>query len=146
LALFASVPVDAQVGAKAKQRILNQQQKKQQKQADAVDRFLAMSPQQRRKALDKLPPAQQRRILQRLNEVELLSDDERTLLQGRAQTLRAMAVERQRAVRAELQNLRKLPREDRRRRLGSEEFNQNFSENERQLFYDVFGQPGQQEE
>jgi len=145
LALFAVAPADAQNGAKAKQRILNQQQK-QQKQADAVERFLAMSPAERRQALAQLPPARQRQILQRLKTLELLSEDERGLLRGRLQAFSGLQPDRRRAVRAELQNLRKLPREDRQRRLGSDQIQQNFSEDERRLLYDVFGQPAAQEE
>ncbi len=146
LALFAVAPADAQVNAKAKQRILNQKQQKQQKQADAVERFLAMSPAERRQALAQLPPARQRQILQRLRTLELLSEDERGLLRGRLQAFSSLVPERRRAVRAELQNLRKLAPEDRRRRLGSDEVQQNFSEDERRLLYDVFGQPPAQEE
>lgn len=141
LALFAVSPADAQVRAKAKQRILEQQKRKQQKQADAIERFLAMSPEERRKALAQLPPARQRQILQRLKTLELLSDDERALLQGRLQVFSGMTVDRRQAVRAELRNLRAMPRDDRRRRLDSDEVKQNYSEDERQLLYDVFGQP-----
>jgi protein-tyrosine-phosphatase len=149
LVLFAASPADAQIRAKAKQGIINQKQlkqQKQQKQADAIERFLAMSPDERRKALAQLPPQRQRQILQRLRTLELLSEDERNLLRGRLQDFSGMTVDRRQAVRGELQNLRKMSREDRRRRLGSDEVKQNFSEEERQLLYDVFGQPEQQEE
>jgi hypothetical protein len=140
LILFAASPADAQIRAKAKQRILNQQKQKQEKQADAVERFLAMSPEERRQALAQLPPQRQRQILQRLSALELLSDDERTLLRGRQQAFTSMTAVRRQAVRAELQNLRKLSREDRQRRLASDELQQSFSEDERQLLNDVFGQ------
>jgi hypothetical protein len=140
LVLFVSAPADAQVRLKAKQRILNQKQQKQQKQADAVERFLAMSPEERRQALAPLPPARQRQILLRLRALELLSEDERNLLRGRLQAFSGMTVDRRQAVRAELQNLRKLPRDERQRRLDSDEIQQKFSEDERQLLYGVFGQ------
>ena len=146
LALFAVCPADAQVRAKTKQRILEQKQQKQQKQADAIERFLAMSPEVRRQALAQLPPARQRQILRRLAALELLSDDERTLMRGRLQSFSGMTVDRRQAVRAELRNLRAMSREDRRRRLGGDEVKQNFSEDERQLLYDVFGQRAQQQE
>jgi len=146
LALFTVAPADAQIRAKAKQRILNQKQQKQQKQADAVERFLATSPEERRKALAQLPPARQRQILQRLNTLDLLSEDERGLLRGRLQAFSSLQPDRRRAVRAELQTMRKLPREDRQRRLSSDEIRQNFSEDERQILYDVFGPPAGQEE
>ena len=143
LGLFAAPHADAQVRAKAKQRIL---EKQQQKQADAIERFLAMSPQERRAALAQLPPARQRQILQRLQALELLSEDERNALRGRQQAFTSLPPLRRQAVRAELQNLRRMSREDRRRRLGSDEIKQNFSEEERQLLYDVAGDRPPQEE
>ena len=146
LGLVAVPHADAQIRAKAKQRILEKQQQKQQKQADAIERFLAMTPQERRAALAQLPPARQRQILQRLQALELLSEDERRALRGRQQAFTSLPPLRRQAVRAELQNLRRLSREDRRRRLGSDEIKQNFTEEERQLLYDVAGDPPAQEE
>lgn len=147
LAALAGMPADAQtVRQKAKQRILEQQKKeqqkkgKQQKQADALERFLQMSPQERRQALAQLPPARQRQILQRLAALELLSEDERELLRGRLQAFSGLPPARRQAVRAELQNLRRMTREERRRRLDSDSLKQNFSEEERQLLYNVAGQ------
>jgi hypothetical protein len=87
----------------------------------------------------------QRQILQRLNALDQLSEDERGLLRGRLQLFSGMRAARQQALRAELQNLRQLSREDRRRRIGSDEFKQTFSEEERQLLYDVFGPPDDQQ-
>lgn len=147
LGLVASPKAEAQVRAKAKQGILKQQkQAKQQKQNDAIERFLAMSPEERRAALAQLPPQRQRQILQRLSTLELLSEDERGLLRGRLQAFSGMTVARRQAVRAELRGLRAMSKDDRRRRLASDEFQQNFSEDERQLLNDVFGQSAQQEE
>ncbi len=143
LGFFAAPHADAQIRAKAKQRIL---EKQQQKQADTIERFLAMSPQERRAALAQLPPARQRQILQRLQALELLSEDERNALRGRQQAFTSLPPLRRQAVRAELQNLRKMSREDRRRRLGSDEIKQSFSEEERQLLYDVAGDRPAQEE
>jgi hypothetical protein len=139
LAVFAAPQADAQIRAKAKQA-------KQQKQADAVERFLAMSPAQRRRALAQLPPVRQRQILQRLAALELLSDDERNLLRGRQQAFASMTPLRRQAVRAELQNLRGMSREDRAKRLASDELQQNFSAEERQLLNDVFVAPADREE
>jgi hypothetical protein len=141
LGLFAMPPADAQIRAKAKQRILE----KQQKQADAVDRFLAMSPAERRQALAQLPPARQRQLLQRLKALELLSEDERNVLRGRQQAFTSLLPARRQAVRQELQNLRKMSRDDRRRRLASDDLKQNFSEEERQLLNDVAGDQPPQE-
>lgn len=139
-------PADAQLRAKAKQNILKQKAK-QQKQADAaIERFLAMSPEDRRQALAQLPPQRQRQILQRLSALELLSEEERTLLRGRLQAFSGMTAVRRQAVRAELRSLRAMSPEDRRHRLAGDEVQNNFSEEERQLLNDVFGRPAPQEE
>jgi hypothetical protein len=137
--LLAGAPAEAQtIRAKAKQRILEKQQAKQQKQADAVERFLAMNEDERRQALALLPQPRQRQILRRLAELDLLSDDERTLLRGRMQNFAALPVGRRQALRGELQNLRGMNREERRQRLASPGLRESFSDEERQLLNEVF--------
>ncbi len=139
------VPAQAQLRPKAK-AILKQKQAKQQKQADAVERFLAMSPEDRRQALAQLPPAHQRQILQRLNALELLSPEDRQSLRGRMQAFSDLPAGHREAVRVELRSLRAMSNQERRRRFDSDEFQRIYSDDERQLLRDVFGQPRQQEE
>jgi hypothetical protein len=117
------------------------QQLKQQKQVDPIDRFLAMSPAQRRQALQQLPPDRQQEILRRLRNLELLSDSERKTLQGRLKDLQSLPQERRQAVRRELQNLRSISPADRQKRLSSDELKQNFSPDELRLLNDVMAQP-----
>ena len=126
------------------QKQQTRQQKQQilkQKQADTIDRFLAMNPAERRQALQQLPPDRQQQILRRLRNLELLSNNERQALQGRLKDLQSFPQERQQAVRRELQSLRSMSPADRRARLSSEELKQSFSPDELQLLNDVMGQP-----
>ncbi|MEO8100397.1 MAG: DUF3106 domain-containing protein [Acidobacteriota bacterium] len=149
------VPADAQLlprakgKAKGQQGIIDQKQLKQQKQAkqaDVVERFLQMSPEDRERALAQLSPDRRRQILRRLRAVELLSDDERKMLRGRLQAFSGMPPDRQEAVRAELQTLRSLSPPERRRRMTSDEIRNNFSDEERQLLFNISGPPPAQEE
>jgi hypothetical protein len=153
LAVGTGVCAHAQVGipragkgkAKQGQGIIDQKQLKQQKQDAIVERFLQMSPEERKEALKQLPPARQKLIMQRLQTLELLTDDERRMLRGRLQTFAGLEPNRRKAVRAELQNLRAMSPADRRRRLASDEFQRSFSNEERQLLYDVSGEKPDQE-
>ncbi|MEP6961345.1 MAG: DUF3106 domain-containing protein [Acidobacteriota bacterium] len=152
LALGALAPIEAQIriprGGKATQGNVNQKQSKQDKQAkqaELLERFLQMSPEQRRTALEQLPPARRRQFFQRLQTLELLSGDERRMLHGRFQAFSGLPGVRQKAVRAELQNLRGMTPAERRRRMASDEIRNTFSEEERQLLYQVGGRPPAQE-
>ena len=114
---------------------------KQAKQAAVLERFLQMSPQARAQALQQLPQARRRQILDRLNTIEMLSDDERRTLRGRFDQFSGMRLERRQAVRTELRQLRGLTAEQRRARLASPELREQFSEDEIQLLDEVAGQP-----
>jgi hypothetical protein len=126
-------PLTPQEKAKALRQL------KQLKGAPAIERFLAMTPQQRERALAALPPERRQQILARLQALELLSDDERELLRGRLQAFTSLPPARRQAVRREIQALRALPRPQRLRRLESPELRENFSEQELQLLRDVTG-------
>ena len=52
-----------------------------------------------------------------------------------------LPLERRQAVRQELQYLRSLKPEDRRRRMTAEDFRRNFSPQELDLLFDVTGEP-----
>lgn len=114
---------------------------KQAKQAAILERFLQMSPQARAQALQQLPQARRRQILERLNTIEMLSDDERRTLRGRFDQFSGMRLERRQAVRTELRQLRGLSSEERRNRLASPELREQFSDEEIQLLDEVAGQP-----
>jgi hypothetical protein len=114
---------------------------KQARQAAVLERFLQMSPQARARALQHLDPQRRRQILQRLNTIELLSDDERRTLRGRFDQFSGMRLERREAVRTELRQLRGLTPQERRNRLASPELREQFSDDEIQLLDEVAGQP-----
>ena len=143
---LAVVPATAQVVPRAnilKQKQLKQkgkQQGKQGKQPDAIERFLAMPPEQQRRMLQQLPPERRRQLQQTLRAMELLSPEERNLLRGRAQRFADFPPERQGALRDEIQYLRRLMPEDRRRRMNADDFRQKWSSDELQLLDEVTGQ------
>lgn len=129
------VPAMAQGGARLKQKQL-----KQQKQQDAIDRFLAMPPEEQRRMLQQLPPERRRQLQRTLQALELLSPDERNLLRGRIQRFAAFPQARRQPLRAELRYLRGLKPEDRQRRMASDDFRQKYTPEELQFLQEVVGQ------
>ncbi len=130
-----SVPSMAQDGARIKQKQL-----KQQKQQDAIDRFLSLPPEEQRRMLQQLPPDRRRQLQRTLQALELLSPDERDLLRGRVQRFAAFPQDRRPALRAELRYLRGLMPEDRQRRMASDDFRQKYTPEELQFLQEVVGQ------
>jgi len=118
---------------------------------DPVDRFMKMSPEQREKALSKLPPQRRENIERRLNELEKLPPEARTRLMNAAEMLRAMPPERQQMVRQALRRFQQMPEErhavvqtemqkmepltdeQRRERMNSEEFRNRYTPAEQQM-------------
>jgi hypothetical protein len=107
----------------------------------AVERFAQMSPEQREKALARLPPARRQQIEQRLQAYEKLSPQQKQRLQERLEAFQSLPPNRRVAVRQELQYLRSLPPAQRRARLRGPAIEQNFSPEEQQLLRGSFGQP-----
>jgi hypothetical protein len=123
-----------QAKQQAKQAIVGQKQLQQNLAAGAtLERFLQMTPQNRERALAKLPPARQQAILQRLGALSVLSPEEQQQLRGRYQAFLDLAQDRRQAVRGELKDLRQMPRKERQARLNSEDLKQKFSESEIEL-------------
>jgi hypothetical protein len=79
-----------------------------------LDRLERMSPEERRRALEKLPPERRQRIEERLRQYESLTPEERERLRRQFEQFRQMPPERQQALRELYQRFRELP-EDRRR-------------------------------
>lgn len=131
-------------GAKASKRgVLPSKGKakaKQAKQQEILERFLEMSPAERRRALPQLPPARREQILRRLNSLELLSDSERRTLRGRFEAFADLPAERRQALRQQLQELRRLPPEERTARLADPDFRAQFSGEELRLLDEVAGE------
>lgn len=118
---------------------------------DPVNRFMNMTPEQREKALSKLPPQRRENIQKRLNELEKLPPEARTRLMNAAEMLRAMPPERQQMVRQALRRFQQMPEErhavvqtemqkmepltdeQRRERMNSEEFRNRYTPAEQQM-------------
>jgi hypothetical protein len=99
----------------------------------ALQRLSQMTPEQRQKALARLPPERRARIEEQLNKLEQLPPDQRARLVERYEVFQGLPRDRQAAVRSELQALRRLPTPQLRERLNSPEFQQNFSPEEQRL-------------
>ncbi|PWU04493.1 MAG: hypothetical protein C5B51_16720 [Terriglobia bacterium] len=120
-----------------------------------VQQLMQMTPEQRERALEKLPPQRQAQIRQRLDQFDRLpkQQQERRLEQLRQlsslppetqtqvrQQMRAfnqLPVVRRRAVAIELQRLRRMPESERQARIGSEDFQNTFSPSEQQILSDI---------
>jgi hypothetical protein len=107
----------------------------------ALQRLSQMTPQQRQKALSRLPPERRERIEQQLNRLDQLPPDQKAKLLQRYDEFQGLPRDRQAAVRAELQALRKMPIPQRRQRLNSPEFQQSFSPEEQRLLRESLGRP-----
>lgn len=143
-ALLASPSLSlAQDDAPQPKAKLNQKQLKQQLRQGALDRFLALPPQQQQRLLNQMAPARRKQAEALLQTWQLLSDDERKLLQGRYEALMNLPQPRRQAVRKEMQILRLMTPEDRRKRLA--DVRSRFSDDEMKLLSDVSGEQPRQE-
>jgi len=120
-----------------------------------IERWMRMSPEQRQRALSKLPPERRQRIQERIRQYQQLSPQERQALrqrydrfsqlppqkQNQARDLfrrfSALPADRRQALQRELQQLRSLPDADRRARVASEDFRNRFSPSEQQMLQDL---------
>ncbi len=120
-----------------------------------IDEFQTMSPRDRQKALDRMPPAQRQKLEERLQKFnELPADQQRTLKTmynrlhelppGRQDAVRKsmnqfseQPQERQQALRQELRGIGELPQQDREARLKSPEFRSKFSGKEQGIIRDM---------
>jgi len=110
----------------------------------AVQRLMNMTPEQREKALARLPPERRAQIEQRLNRLAQLPPEQRAELQQRYQAFQSLPRDRQDAVRLELQSLRALPPRLRQRRLSSPGFHREYSPEEQRLLRESLGLPNAQ--
>lgn len=117
---------------------------RQAKQAAALERFLTLPPQQQRRLLQQMAPERRRQALALLDAWNLLSEDERSSLRGRVEAFTSLDQPRQRILRNEIQILRRMTPEDRRKRLA--DIKPRFSEDEMQILYGVAGDTQTREE
>jgi hypothetical protein len=120
-----------------------------------IDRWLQLTPQQRERALAKLPPDRQRPIRERLDRWNKLTPQEKERLRMRYDQFSHLPPDRQALVRRQIQNfakmpndrrpfvskeldsLRRLPDSDLRARVNSEEFRSRFSPREQEILRDL---------
>jgi Protein of unknown function (DUF3106) len=120
-----------------------------------IERLFAMSPEQRERVLEKLPPARQAalrqrfeqfdkrppeeraRLLQMWKKLESLSPEKRELLTHQMQAFNALPDDRRVELRRALNDLSKLSPEEREQRLESEDFKSRFSATELQMLSDL---------
>jgi hypothetical protein len=121
------------------------------RQAAVIERWAQMSPEQRNKALAKLPPERRQRIEQLLNQYQNLSPEERQQLRFRSEMFNQLPPEkqdiarrmfrqfnllppeRQALVREEFQSLHAMSEPDRRARVQSDDFRGKFDPREQQF-------------
>src|SRR5438128_12631176 len=121
----------------------------------AIERWSRMTPEQRRRALDRLPPERRARIEQQLERYQSMTPEQREQLRFRAQTFAQLPPEKQEqarglfrqfnqlpadrkaALRGEFRNLRSLPPADRASRLESDEFRSGFDNREQRILREL---------
>ena len=125
-----------------------------------IERLNAMTPEQRKRALDRLPPERRERVQRRLDNYNSLSPEAKERLREEYQEFQKLPVERQDAirrsfrqlgelsqdrrpiVRREVIRLRQLTPEERTSRMDMDNFRSRFSESERQIIQDLVNSPG----
>lgn len=114
------------------------------KAVEDLERFSKMSPQDREKALSKLPPQRRAVFEQRLARYEQMTPEQRERVKQRVEEMESLPKDRQNAVRQEIQRINALPFPQRKKILMSEEFKQRFSPDEQRLVLGAF--PGVQKQ
>jgi predicted Fe-S protein YdhL (DUF1289 family) len=121
----------------------------------ALDRWNSMSPEQRERALQKLPPERQQQIRRRLERFNSLPKEEQDRLRSRYERFSSLPPDRQQTVRRQIRNwsqlpderrpvvsrefdqLRRLTPEERQARIQSDEFRARFSPHEQRILSDL---------
>jgi hypothetical protein len=122
-----------------------------------LDRFNRMPPDERQKALAKLPPERRKKIEDQLNQYKSLTPEQRRDLRSRYQAFNQFPPEkqnqarrlfrqfgelpeqRQGVIRKEFENLRAMPEADRRARINSDEFRSKYNSHEQKFLSDLSG-------
>jgi hypothetical protein len=113
--------------------------------APQLQRLMQMTPEQRERALSRLPPDQRQDVEKRLNQFETqfrkLPPEQQAALQQRYQAFSKLPQERRTAIRQELQQLRSMTPAQRADRLNGEDEKQSFSPEELGILRGVAGVP-----
>ena len=123
-----------------------------------VDRFNRMPPEDRQKALEKLPPERRKRLEDQLNQYNHLTPEQRRQERLRYQAFNQqfppdkqnqarrlfrqfgeLPAERQGSLRKEFESLRALPDTERRARINSDEFRSKYDSHEQKILRDLAG-------
>ena len=120
-----------------------------------IDRWNLMTPEQRERALrrlpperreriraqiarfNSLPPREQQRLRERYARLAALPPDRQDLVRGDLRRLNQMPPERRRAVAREMRQLRNMPEAGRAARMESEAFRTSYSPEERRILEDL---------
>ena len=123
--------------------------------APVVERLANMSPDQRKKALQKLPPDRRKKLEERLNQYDRLTPAQKARLSGQYENFKELPLEhqahlrrlfqrfnnfppeRQDALRAEVQKMQTLSGPDRRARMNSDEFRNRYDQREQALLAEL---------
>lgn len=122
----------------------------------AFERFRQMTPQQRDRAMQKLPPDRRKQMEERLDRYNELSPEERKRLDGRLDDFRQMPPEKQEAarkavqrmndldagrrplIRREVNSWQRLSDEELKSHRASEEYRSRYSDKEREILDELF--------
>ncbi|MBK5293145.1 MAG: DUF3106 domain-containing protein [Acidobacteriia bacterium] len=120
-----------------------------------LDRIRNMTPQERKRMLNRLPPDKQRVFEERLDRFQHLTPQEQEKLTSQYEQFQQLPPEKKDAMRRvfrrfnqqpeerrvilreEMQSLRVLNEEDRRARMNSDEFRNKYNASEQQLLFDM---------
>jgi hypothetical protein len=123
--------------------------------APVVERLVNMDPEQRRKALQKLPPERRKQMEERLREYNGLTPEQRSKLQFQYRTFKGLSPEqqahlrrlyqrfnnfpseRQGSLREEVQKMQTLSDAERRARMNSDEFRNRYNQREQALLAEL---------
>ncbi len=156
-AVAASLPVYGQGPAIVRQlpkvpgAVRKTKEAKQARRVAEFDRLARMTPEQRQKALDKLPPERREKIEQglrqyqnmnpenreRLRNFQNLPPEQRDTIRQNYRRMQDLPQDRRIMVRRELQQLRNLTPEERDKRMQSDAFRKRFDANEQSLIHDT---------
>jgi hypothetical protein len=106
-----------------------------------INLLMNMTPEEREKLLSRVPPDRRESISQRLQRLDQLPPEQKAQLNWRFQEFQKLSPLRQRAIRAEMQTLKDLRQPQRRLRIQSPEFREQYSPEEIRLMKDVWNIP-----
>ena len=124
-----------------------------------IERLNSMTPEQRKRALDRLPPERRERVQRRLDNYNALSPGAKERLRDQYREFQKLPVEQQDAIRRSFRRLTELPQdrrpmvrrevvrlrqltpEERASKMDNDDFRSRFSESERQIIQDLANSP-----